>query len=299
MGTSDNSQSNEQQLLAELKAAKNELNLLKVKLKSALNGTRDQVTNVTRRKREEPSPPGPSPPPGPPAASSPAPPVQSPTALPGQADPLDQQTPSALPSPITNASSTSSQSDTSSNISEQLSNPVDQTNPSLTTSNFSSINNSAAAFSSPSSIQSLSRNVHEILDQLSAAGGQVTSPSAEVGNITELIARLKINGNFFENNTMENTEDSINLLRNLLNSLDEAEKKLDEAIERLEEEQAKAEKTTSGAGEARQGPRSEAERTKLSAINGTLIRLEEILQNLITKAADSSNSSSSGVKCCN
>lgn len=276
LGSSDNPQTNQQELLTKLKAARDEVNNLKVKLRSALNGTTEQLINVTRRKREEPSQPGPSspvPPPPPPSASA---------ALPDQAA---SQTPSTSPASMasTNASSTISKSVTSPNVSLNLSNPVVQTVPTLTTSNFSSLNNSTTTISSPSSIQSLSRNVHEILDQLSAAGGQAVSHSG-VGNITELILRLQINGNYLDNNTMEATEESINLMRGLLNSLDETERKLDSAIVKLEEDRAREDNST-----------STPERTE--ATNGTLIRLEEVLENLMRKAADSSNSSTSGLKC--
>ena len=105
-----------------------------------------------------------------------------------------------------------------------------------------------------------------------------------VGNITELILRLQINGNYLDNNTMEATEESINLMRGLLNSLDETERKLDSAIVKLEEDRAREDNST-----------STPERTE--ATNGTLIRLEEVLENLMRKAADSSNSSTSGLKC--
>ena len=91
-----------------------------------------------------------------------------------------------------------------------------------------------------------------------------------------------MNGNYLDNNTLEATEESINLMRGLLNSLDETERKLDSAIVKLEEDQARADNSTSVPDEAS---------------NGTLIRLGEVLESLMRKAADSSNSSISGLKC--
>ena len=98
-----------------------------------------------------------------------------------------------------------------------------------------------------------------------------------------------MNGNYLDNNTLEVTEESINLMRGLLNSLDETERKLDSAIVKLEEDQARADNSTSVPEEAR------SQRTEAS--NGTLIRLGEVLESLMRKAADSSDSSISGLKC--
>ena len=121
----------------------------------------------------------------------------------------------------------------------------------------------------------------------------------KVGNLTELIVKLRENADIVQNKKIEKTEESKTLMNNLLSSIAVAETKLDEAIHHLklvqQSSQATSGPTTEPSapetGEATEAPGSE--RVRLSGINGTLISLEQILQNIIAKAADSSNSTNS------
>ena len=122
-----------------------------------------------------------------------------------------------------------------------------------------------------------------------------------LGNLTELIVKLRENADIIQDKKIEKTEESKTLMNNLLTSIDVAETKLDAAIHHLKMAQETSTVTAPGpstnatavktAGATQAAP--PAERVRLSGINGTLIRLEEILQNIIAKAAESSNSTNS------
>lgn len=126
-----------------------------------------------------------------------------------------------------------------------------------------------------------------------------------IGNLTELIVKLRENADIVENKKIERTEESKTMVNNLLSSIDVAETKLDSAIHHLKIAQETSPVTPGQPTEASpvETPgvtqATEAERVRLSGINGTLIRLEEILQNIIAKAGDSnitnSTSSSGGL----
>ena len=126
-----------------------------------------------------------------------------------------------------------------------------------------------------------------------------------VGNLTELIVKLRENADNIQNKKIERTEESKTLMTNLLSSIAVAETKLDEAIHHLKVAQESS--TASSASPVTAGPptelspgktgettgAAEVESLRLSGINGTLISLEQILQNIIAKAANSSNSANS------
>ena len=152
----------------------------------------------------------------------------------------------------------------------------------------------------PPVCQSLVQNILGLLQQLATAENQVMTHSLDhMGNLTELIVKLRENADIVENKKIEKTEESKTMMNNLLSSIDVAETKLDSAIHHLKIAQETSSVTagqpteaspvkTPGATQATQ-----AERVRLSGINGTLITLEEILQNIIAKAGDSTNSTNS------
>ena len=294
---SEDSRKNED-VLNNLVTARNELTDIKLKLKTILNDPTDQVNslnNVTRRKREEPpapqAPPAPLAPPAPPDPSaSPAP--QAPPAPPAPADQQVQPSPTSLPASVASSTVTQQQSQSETTINNNNNLTTSSSQPATSTAV-----NVAAVLTEVSSVHAWSGDIQATLEQLSLVESKVLSHStADIGNLTEIIVKLQHNSDIIGNNSIEKTEDNLNQIRSLLNLVEEAEAKIEVAINQLESDKAVRVTTTSTPADTGQTEEPVTEGSRLSGINGTLIRLEGILQNLIAKAADSSNitNSSSG-----
>ena len=291
---SEDSRKNED-VLNNLVTARNELTDIKLKLKTILNDPTDQVNslnNVTRRKREEPpapqAPPAPLAPPAPPDPSA----SPAPQAPPASADQQVQPSPTSLPAFVASSTVTQQQSQSETTINNNNNLTTSSSQPATSTAV-----NVAAVLTEVSSVHAWSGDIQATLEQLSLVESKVLSHStADIGNLTEIIVKLQHNSDIIGNNSIEKTEDNLNQIRSLLNLVEEAEAKIEVAINQLESDKAVRVTTASTPADTGQTEEPVTEGSRLSGINGTLIRLEGILQNLIAKAADSSNitNSSSG-----
>ena len=270
---SEDSRKNED-VLNNLVTARNELTDIKLKLKTILNDPTDQVNslnNVTRRKREEPP---------------------APQAPPAPADQQVQPSPTSLPASVASSTVTQQQSQSETTINNNNNLTTSSSQPATSTAV-----NVAAVLTEVSSVHAWSGDIQATLEQLSLVESKVLSHStADIGNLTEIIVKLQHNSDIIGNNSIEKTEDNLNQIRSLLNLVEEAETKIEVAINQLESDKAVRVTTASTPADTGQTEEPVTEGSRLSGINGTLIRLEGILQNLIAKAADSSNitNSSSG-----
>ena len=270
---SEDSRKNED-VLNNLVTARNELTDIKLKLKTILNDPTDQVNslnNVTRRKREEPP---------------------APQAPPAPADQQVQPSPTSLPASVASSTVTQQQSQSETTINNNNNLTTSSSQPATSTAV-----NVAAVLTEVSSVHAWSGDIQATLEQLSLVESKVLSHStADIGNLTEIIVKLQHNSDIIGNNSIEKTEDNLNQIRSLLNLVEEAETKIEVAINQLESDKAVRVTTASTPADTGQTQEPVTEGSRLSGINGTLIRLEGILQNLIAKAADSSNitNSSSG-----
>jgi len=284
---SEDSRKNEE-VLNNLVTARNELTDIKLKLKTILNDPTNQVNslnNVTRRKREEP-PARPDPSASPAPQAPPAPQASpAPQAPPASADEQVQPSPTSLPAFVASSTVTQQQSQSETTINNNNNLTTSSSQPATSTAV-----NVAAVLTEVSSVHAWSGDIQATLEQLSLVESKVLSHStADIGNLTEIIVKLQHNSDIIGNNSIEKTEDNLNQIRSLLNLVEEAETKIEVAINQLESDKAVRVTTTSTPADTGQTEEPVTEGSRLSGINGTLIRLEGILQNLIAKAADSSN----------